>query len=331
MTANILIVDNDEQIQRLLSRMLKGNGYNLTMASSAEAARELLKNQKVELILCDIGLPGESGLDFIRFALAEYPHTAAVMVTGLGSTTFAQKALEIGVYGYITKPFEQDIVLFSVASALRRRELVIANRTYRQDLEKMVAKRTATLEETNKRLRQEIAERKRARDVLKANEQKYRLLISNIPGFVYKGYKDWSVDFIDNKVGELTGYDKEAFDARRLKWSDLIYKEDIEAVKQCVVEALNAGDAYIREYRIKTKADKTLWMQDRGQVVRRQTGEIDYFSGVFFDITKQKQAEEALLQSEEKHRLLVNNASDAIFIAQDEIIKFANPKTEEIS
>ena len=66
---------------------------------------------------------------------------------------------------------------------------------------------------------------------LRAGEQKYHLAIKHIPGLVCRGYEDWSVDFIDNKVGELTGYDKKEFDARRLKWGDLIVKEDVEAVK----------------------------------------------------------------------------------------------------
>nr|MBC8362976.1 PAS domain S-box protein [Candidatus Desulfatibia profunda] len=314
MTANILIVDDGEQIRRRFGRILKGKGYILTEASSAEAARELLKNQTFELILCDIGLPGESGLDFIRFALPEYPHTAAIMVTGQDDFTFLEKSLEIGVYGYITKPFERDMVLFSVASALRRRELVIANRAYHRDLEKIVAKRTAALEETNKKLQQEMAERKRTRDVLKESEGKYRLIISHIPGFVYKGYKDWSVDFTNNKVGELTGYNKEEFDARRLKWSDLIFKEDIETVKKCVIEALETDNTYIREYRIKTKSGETLWTQDRGQVIRDQKGEIDYFSGIFFDITEQKQAEEKLRQNERYYRSILKYMHESIVV-----------------
>ena len=143
-----------------------------------------------------------------------------------------------------------------------------------------------------------IDDDKLAREELSASEQKYRLLIEHIPGFVYRGYKDWSVDFIDNKVGELTGYDKQEFDARRLKWSDLIIKEDIETAKKSVAEAIETGNSYIREYRIKTKTNKILWMQDRGQIITNQTGAIEYFSGVFFDITKQKQAEEKLQQIE---------------------------------
>ena len=64
MKAKILILDDDEQIRQLLGQILKENGYSFETASDATEARDLLKKQNFELILCDIGLPGESGLDF---------------------------------------------------------------------------------------------------------------------------------------------------------------------------------------------------------------------------------------------------------------------------
>ena len=133
---------------------------------------------------------------------------------------------------------------------------------------------------------------------LRESEHKYHLAIKHIPGLVCRGYEDWSVDFMDNKVGELTGYDKEEFDTRRLKWCDLILKEDIEAVKESVLEAINTGNSYLREYRIKTKTGKILWMEDRGQIITNETGDLDYFSGVILDITPQKQAEKERKQIE---------------------------------
>jgi len=167
---------------------------------------------------------------------------------------------------------------------------------------------------TNILSRRKIEGPKLAREELRESEQKYRLLINHIPGFVYKGYKDWSVDFIDNKVGELTGYDKQEFDARRLKWSDIILKEDIKAAKKSVSEAMNTGNNYVREYRIKTKAGKILWMQDRGQIITNETGEVEYFSGVFFDITKQKQAEEKLRQNERYYRSILKHMHEKIVV-----------------
>jgi len=154
--AGILIVDDEEPVRRLIGQILDRDGYECTLAADASEAREILKKQDFALVLCDINLPGESGLDFIRYALAEYPDTAAVMVTGLDDPMIAEVALEIGVYHYIIKPFERNGVLISVANALRRRQLEIDNRAYRDSLEKMVAERTTELQESMEKLRQAL-------------------------------------------------------------------------------------------------------------------------------------------------------------------------------
>jgi|GEM_PF-654724 len=126
---------------------------------------------------------------------------------------------------------------------------------------------------------------------LRESETRYRLLIETLPGVVYKGYRDWSVEFVDTKVEVVTGYDVDEFNSRRMKWSDIIVKEDIEIAMKSFIQALKADETYVREYRIKSKDGNVIWIQDRGQIVCDNTAEIEYVSGVFFDITKRKQGE----------------------------------------
>jgi PAS domain S-box-containing protein len=259
MNTNILILDDDEKIRQFLGRMLKGTGYIFKEASNAEEARKLLKKQPFELILCDIGLPGESGLDFIRSVLPEYSQMAAIMVTGLVDFKFAEKALEIGVHDYITKPFERDRVLFSVNNALRRQELVNTNCSYRQDLEKMVVKRTVKLEETNSKLRLEIAERKRARDVLKESEQKYRLLVNNAGDSIFI-VQDETLKFSNPKTQEITGYSAE--ELAQIQLINLIHPEDRDRVFKGYKRRLNGKkypDAF--SFRIIAKTGQEVWAQ----------------------------------------------------------------------
>lgn len=138
----ILIVDDEEQIRNLLRRILEQKGYVCSVAANAAEARTCLERQDFELVLCDILMPGELGMDFIREVLAKYQDTAAIMVTAVDDPLVAEAALQMGVYGYITKPIERNEVIINVANALRRRELEIANRAHREDLERMVADRT---------------------------------------------------------------------------------------------------------------------------------------------------------------------------------------------
>ena len=142
---SILVVDDEEPIRRMLSRLLERHGYQCKTASDAVEARRQLEGQPFALILCDVNMPGESGIDLLRRVLREYPHTAAVMVTGLDDPQLAGIALEHGAYGYIVKPFESNEVLINVANALRRRRLEIENQAHREHLEQTVLERTTAL------------------------------------------------------------------------------------------------------------------------------------------------------------------------------------------
>ena len=120
-------------------------------------------------------------------------------------------------------------------------------------------------------------------------------MVSKMPALVFKGYTDWAVDFFDDKIEALSGYRKAEFDARRLKWSEVIQSEDLSSAKNAFIQALRTNQSYVREYRIKAKDGGSLWIQEKGQIIRHPDGKIDYISGVFFDITERKIFEEERL------------------------------------
>lgn len=142
----ILIVDDEESIRTLLDRLLTMHGYVCTLAADAQEARRYLAQKQFALILCDVNLPGESGLDLAKqVLLLEFPFTAAVMVTGVDDPVIADLALKSGAYGYIIKPFEPNEILISVANALRRRKLEIESQSQLDRLEDTVMTRTESL------------------------------------------------------------------------------------------------------------------------------------------------------------------------------------------
>jgi response regulator RpfG family c-di-GMP phosphodiesterase len=142
---NILIVDDDETIREMIGGFLERKEYTCILAADVAEARDCFEKQNCELILCDITMPGESGLDFIRDFLPGHQDVAIIMLTGIDDPLVAGEAIEIGAYDYIIKPFDFKRLLNTVVSALRRRELEVANRAYSENLEKMVADRTEKL------------------------------------------------------------------------------------------------------------------------------------------------------------------------------------------
>jgi putative two-component system response regulator len=118
----ILCIDDDPDVRAVIGRVLGAGGHDCTLAASVQEARRLLETNEFEVVLCDIGLPGESGLELLA-ELAHHASAATVMVTGNDNPETADLALELGAYGYVTKPFAPNELLISIASAARRKRL----------------------------------------------------------------------------------------------------------------------------------------------------------------------------------------------------------------
>jgi PAS domain S-box-containing protein len=166
---------------------------------------------------------------------------------------------------------------------------------------------------------QDITERKRAEEALRRSEQKYRLLVSQIPAMVFQGYGDWSIDPLDEKVEVLTGYSKEDFESRRVKWCDLIPAEDLDYATRVFMEALKTDKSYVREHRLRKKDGEIIWVQCRGQIFLNDQGKVDYISGVSFDVTQRKQAEEALIESDKISKVLLDSNPESVLLLDKEL------------
>jgi len=158
-----------------------------------------------------------------------------------------------------------------------------------------------------------IDARGEAEKALRESEERYRLLVGNIPAIVFKGYADWEVDIFDDKIEEFLGYKKEEFVSRRIKWKDVVAEEDLQDIKQIFIQAVKTTRSYVREYRVKTKEGKLIWVQERSRIICLDDGRIDHVSGVFFDITERIKAKKA---SEEQFlflETLIDNIPSPIF------------------
>ncbi len=116
---HIAVVDDEVDITRLLSGYLKGHGYRVSELHSGAALMALMANDPPELVLLDLGLPGEDGFVIAR-GLREHWRCGLVIVSGRGDAVDKVVGLEVGADDYVTKPFDMRELLARIKAVLRR-------------------------------------------------------------------------------------------------------------------------------------------------------------------------------------------------------------------
>jgi two-component system response regulator AtoC/two-component system nitrogen regulation response regulator NtrX len=132
-TPTILIVDDDITARFGMGRAFEGR-YRVLEAESVSAARQIVAQENPHLILLDIEMPEESGLDFLRELKAQPSSPAVIMVTAYGSEKVAVEAMKSGAYDYLPKPFDLDELRLVVARALDHLALAEENLRLKRQL-----------------------------------------------------------------------------------------------------------------------------------------------------------------------------------------------------
>ena len=115
----ILVIDDEEVVRLLFQSLLEEEGYPTLMAASGQDGIRLLEQHKPPLALVDKNLPDISGLDLIAEQKRIHPDTEFIMITGYASLDSAVKAMEMGAFSYLTKPFsDMDMVMDRIRAAL---------------------------------------------------------------------------------------------------------------------------------------------------------------------------------------------------------------------
>ncbi len=143
--STILIIDDDEQIRKLLQKLLCAEN-ECTSVASAEEALAILNTTTFELVISDINMSGVSGLDLVPRILAKDVDSVVVMISGQRTIDYAIEALRVGAFDYITKPLDIRHVEAAVHRALSHRKLLRDRRRYENHLEELVKERTAEIE-----------------------------------------------------------------------------------------------------------------------------------------------------------------------------------------
>jgi PAS domain S-box-containing protein len=149
----------------------------------------------------------------------------------------------------------------------------------------------------------DITLRKEQEEEIKLREARFRTLVDNIPGTVYRCLHDaeWTMQFISDDVEALSGYPaSELIDNEVRTFDSIINPSDRESVAEKVGEAVEAKLPWLIEYRIDRRDGETRWVGETGRAIYREGGEVDYLDGVIADISKRKEMEAQLLVAREQ-------------------------------
>lgn len=116
---HILVVDDDMRLRSLLQRFLQENDYFVSVAKDAEEARAILREYKLDLLIVDIMMPNETGLQFLE-KLRKESKVPVILLTAMGETADRIAGLELGADDYLPKPFEPKELLLRLKNILKR-------------------------------------------------------------------------------------------------------------------------------------------------------------------------------------------------------------------
>ena len=191
--ASILIIDDEALIRQSIAAYLEDSGFAVQQADDGPSGLEMARSHDPDVILLDLRMPEMDGLEVLAAVTRDAPETPVIVVTGAGVIKDAIEALRLGAFDFISKPIIDLAVLeHAVCKAVERRRLRLENKRYHAHLESEVVartrdlqQRTNELEQSNQRLRDEMAERQRIESALRHSQAQLTEMIAAFEGDMY--------------------------------------------------------------------------------------------------------------------------------------------------
>ncbi len=137
MKGKILLIDDEEVIQDVLTKLLSPEGFEVDISDSLASAREAAEKEEYDIIILDLRLPDGNGLEILDYLLQNQPNTPVIILTAFPTVESAIEALKKGAFDYLQKPFRNRELLEVVQKAMKLREVLKENLVLKRRLESL--------------------------------------------------------------------------------------------------------------------------------------------------------------------------------------------------
>lgn len=311
----ILYMEDDPGIARLLQKRLERAGFSVDVAPDGEQGLAMFERGSYDMLAVDYKMPGKSGLEVMRRLSSQRRLPPTIMITGRGNEAVAAEAMRLGATDYIVKDIDSrylELVQAAVVRALEIKRMKAEKKradAFLEQVNRQLEQRTAELLETNKRLTEEIAERKRIESALIRAKQEWERTFDAVPDLIA---------LIDTGFRTVR-LNKAMADRLRLQMQDgvgtacyeLLHSADCP-LENCPHAAMMATGTEQTSEITEPKLGGTFLVT--ASPLFDAQGSLQGCVHVARDITAQKSAEDALRESESKFRSFFDTSLDGIVI-----------------
>lgn len=312
-----LYVDDDPSFLEIGKMFLEHSGMiQITTAISAKAALETMQEQIFDVIISDYEMPGMNGIEFLKKIREKNAIIPFIIFTGRGREDVAIEALNSGASFYLQKDGNPAALFIELINMVNR---AVQHAHAAFELEKKNEELTSLNEElaaSEEELRRTIEQLALQSEQIRESEERYRLVMEATSDGIW----DWNLKtneaFFSDWYYRMIGYEPGEFEGNYENWRSLLHPDDVIRAEKEIQESLTRKDkGFDIEFRIRTKNGDYRYIHGRGKVVAWDNeGYPCRMVGSHIDITDRKRMESALLDSEEKYRLLAEKSRDIIFM-----------------
>jgi len=330
----ILIVDDNEQNNYYLKSLLTGHGYEVEVADQGADALVKAKQIKPDVIISDLLMPVMDGFTLLKHWKSDVVLSNAPFIVYTATYTEPEDemlAFSLGADGFLLKPAEPEVILAKIVQVMERavttgsspsdfplrdeKELL---KHYSEALIRKLEQKTQQLEETNRTMQRDIAERIRTEEALRESEERFRGTFEQAAVGIAHVSLDGRFLRVNDKFCNIVDHDRDELVS--MSFEDLTYHEDFadgEAGRRAMLA--NETTSFITEKRYQRKHGGVVWTNLWSTVARTASGEPAYFISVLTDITRRKNAEAALQKANDELELRVKDRTAELEAANESL------------